>query len=182
VINFFFSLLQQRDDLLCQQTPGRKRSHFFNSFFLTKLLDDSHSYCYANVKRWTKKFDLFACDKVFCPVNISNTHWCLAVIHVQDKRIQYYDSMGGAGRKWLEGLKRYGHAAIRKRRSRMTLTREAVGQVPAGRAPGQEEGAAGHLGVGACPEPAGYPAAGEWLRLRRLHHHVRLPDQRGPSS
>lgn len=24
-------------------------------------------------------------DKIFCPVNVSNMHWCMAVIYVQEK-------------------------------------------------------------------------------------------------
>ena len=30
---------------------------------------------------------------VFIPINIDNIHWSLIVIHVQERRIQYYDSM-----------------------------------------------------------------------------------------
>ena len=32
------------------------------------------------------------------PVNVSNSHWCLAVAHVRERRLQYYDFMGGPGR------------------------------------------------------------------------------------
>ncbi len=39
---------------------------------------------------------------LFFPVNISNTHWCLAVAHLDARRLQYYDSMGGGGRAYLE--------------------------------------------------------------------------------
>ena len=51
-------------------------------------------------------FDIFDRDKIFCPVNLGNTHWCMAVIFMQEKRIQYYDSMGGQGWKYLNGLER----------------------------------------------------------------------------
>lgn len=44
--------------------------------------------------------------QVFFPVNLGNTHWCLAVIFMQEKKIQYYDSMSGAGTRFLQGLKR----------------------------------------------------------------------------
>ena len=40
-------------------------------------------------------------------VNIDNTHWCLAVVHVREKRIQYYDSMGGPGTYYLRALQRW---------------------------------------------------------------------------
>ena len=64
-------------------------------------------YNYANVRRWTEKFDVFAHRMLFFPVNISNTHWCLAVVHVREKRIQYYDSMGGSGTEYLRALRRW---------------------------------------------------------------------------
>ena len=70
-------------------------------------------YNYMNVRRWTKKvrglimyatffdyynqFDIFAMDKIFIPVNLNQAHWCLAVIFIQEQKIQYYDSMNGRG-------------------------------------------------------------------------------------
>ena len=67
VINFWFQLLDDRD----QKAEGFGRSHFFSSFFYTKLTERG-SYNFANVRRWTRKFDLFSRDKVFVPVNVSN--------------------------------------------------------------------------------------------------------------
>lgn len=46
-------------------------------------------------------------DKIFFPVNQGNAHWTLAVAFVQERRIQFYDSMGGSGRQYLEDLVRY---------------------------------------------------------------------------
>ena len=40
-------------------------------------------------------------------VNISEMHWAVAVIHITEKRIQFYDSMSGSGERYLEGLMRY---------------------------------------------------------------------------
>jgi len=77
VINFFFKLLQERDNLLSEGDKSRKKSHFFNSFFITKLLDNGYNY--SNVKRWTRAFDLFSLSKVFCPVNLQNMHWLVIV-------------------------------------------------------------------------------------------------------
>lgn len=56
VINFFFLLLAKRDEKICNQQDGMKRSHFFNSFFITKILDEgsTNKYTYANVKTWSK--------------------------------------------------------------------------------------------------------------------------------
>jgi Ulp1 family protease len=121
------NMLQERDKALCA-LPGttRKSSHFFNSFFVSKLLEGD-TYTYKNVKRWTKKFDIFSKEKVFFPVNISNTHWygapsvvlysvlfafrskffnsvdicdrTMMVAFMQKKKIVYYDSMGGSGHR-----------------------------------------------------------------------------------
>eukprot|EP00588_Corethron_pennatum_P009003 CAMPEP_0194266106 /NCGR_PEP_ID=MMETSP0169-20130528/1125_1 /TAXON_ID=218684 /ORGANISM="Corethron pennatum, Strain L29A3" /LENGTH=605 /DNA_ID=CAMNT_0039006717 /DNA_START=204 /DNA_END=2021 /DNA_ORIENTATION=+ len=108
VIHYFLLMLARRDQEL-SKSLNRKRSHFFKSFFVTKLLDE-RGYCYSNVKRWSKKVpgkDIFQLDKIICPVNVANSHWTCAVIFVEEKRIQYYDSMGCGGRRTLEGLLQY---------------------------------------------------------------------------
>ena len=69
VINFYMCMLKERDDLLCAKQPGRRRkSHFFNSFFMERLLISDRAYKYSNVRRWTKKFKSFEMDKIFFPV------------------------------------------------------------------------------------------------------------------
>jgi Ulp1 family protease len=109
VIHSFFLMLAKRDERLCRM--GRKRSHFFKSFFMTKLLGgSSENYKYANVKRWSKNVpgkDIFNLSKIFFPVNIMNQHWSCAVIFMEDKRIQFFDSMHGTGIRYLRGLFQY---------------------------------------------------------------------------
>ncbi|DAZ95743.1 TPA: hypothetical protein N0F65_006391 [Lagenidium giganteum] len=107
VINFWFQMLNDRDVELVNSGVLAKRSHFFNSFFYTKVSENGYNF--VNVRRWTRKIDIFAMDKIFVPVNLSNTHWCLAVIHMTEKRIQYYDSMDGSGTKCLNVLLKYLH-------------------------------------------------------------------------
>ncbi|KAG5187120.1 hypothetical protein JKP88DRAFT_307968 [Tribonema minus] len=89
------------------EDPQLRRSHFFNSYFLSKLTENSYNY--PGVRRWTKKakVDIFTLDKVIMPANVGNMHWCLAVIYVQERRIQYYDSMGGRGTTFLNALERW---------------------------------------------------------------------------
>ena len=55
VIHYFYLMLSRRDEEICKREQKR-RSHFFKSFFLTKLFDEggSDQYKYANVKRWSK--------------------------------------------------------------------------------------------------------------------------------
>ena len=110
VVHYVCTLLRLRDEKLSLETTGRRRSHFFKSFFLTKLLDDDNTYNYANVKNWSKKVpgtDIFALDKVIFVVNIGGVHWGCAVAYIQLKKIQYYDSLHGDGNRYLEGIFRY---------------------------------------------------------------------------
>jgi sentrin-specific protease 1 len=112
VIHYFYKMLANRDEALTVAKPERKRSHFFMSFFFTKLFDEGNTneYSYRNVKRWSKKVpgkDIFDLDKVFFACNVSQMHWTCAVIFIQEKRIQFYDSMGGEGYYYSEGLLQY---------------------------------------------------------------------------
>ncbi|CAM9747425.1 unnamed protein product [Ectocarpus sp. 13 AM-2016] len=104
VVNMYMQLLSCRDKELCKANPSRRQSHFFTSFFLTKLKGMDCKYNYNGVKRWTRRVKVFEMDKIFVPVNVSNAHWCMAVIFVQQKRIHYYDSMGGGGKSVREDL------------------------------------------------------------------------------
>ena len=112
VISYFYKMLANRDEALTEANPGRKRSHYFSSFFFTKLFDEgcTDEYSYKNVKRWSKKVpgkDIFALDKVFFTCNVSKSHWTCAVIFMEEKRIQFYDSMSGDGYGYTTGLMRY---------------------------------------------------------------------------
>lgn len=51
--------------------------------------------------------DIFELDKVVFPINQSGMHWVCAVLFVQEKRLQFYDSLGGDGSEYLEFLFRY---------------------------------------------------------------------------
>jgi Ulp1 family protease len=107
VINFYMKMLQERDDSLCEQNENRRHSHFFNSFFAERLLATDRCYTYKNVKRWSKKLDIFEMDKIFFPINIGNMHWTLAVVYPQKKRIEYFDSMRGKGAFYTDALFRW---------------------------------------------------------------------------
>ena len=86
----------------------RISSHYYNSFFMNKLMDSGDgTYNYNNVKRWSKKFNIFRKLKVFCPINLKNTHWTMLVMYLQEKRIEYYDSMGSRGTRYLNGALQY---------------------------------------------------------------------------
>lgn len=89
------------------QSAQRLRCHFFSSFFYKKLTGERSGYKYDNVRKWTKRIVLPEYDFCFVPINISQTHWCLASINFKGKRIQYYDSLGGDDNGVLQHLLQY---------------------------------------------------------------------------
>ena len=111
VVNFYMCLLQERSNIHVSKSKGNpsyrplqlRSSHFFNSFFMYKLLDEK-GYNYEFVRRWTKKFNVFEKDKIFFPINIHNQHWTLLVLFDQQKKICYYDSMTGDGQRYLDAI------------------------------------------------------------------------------
>ena len=119
VLHFFLTVLSRRDQALCEAAAAdgekRRRCHFFKSFFFSKLLQVGHAtkegqYDYKQVKRWSKKVpgkDIFGLDKVLFPINQGGVHWVCAVAYMQDRRIQFYDSLGSAGMDYVEFIFQY---------------------------------------------------------------------------
>ena len=103
-------MLTLRDERLCSQQPGRKRSHFFKSFFFTKLFENG-TYNFESVRRWSLRHipgeDIFSLDKVFIPCNVTQEHWTCLVAHMGERRIESYDSMGGCGGDFTFPFLRY---------------------------------------------------------------------------
>jgi Ulp1 family protease len=105
IINCFAKLVEKRAD-----SPSRP--YVFSSFMYSTLIGLSgREYQYEQVKKWTArgpgKADLFARSAAFFPINLSNTHWCMAVADMGAKTLTYYDSMAGAGTQCLQTLLRY---------------------------------------------------------------------------
>jgi Ulp1 family protease len=107
IICFYFQMLQVRNVQLHNLNKNRRKSHFFSTYFITKLLYNANGYEYGNVKRWTKHIDIFLYDKIFFPINLNNSHWMLAVIFMQRQEIHFYDSYHSKGINYLDGLKRW---------------------------------------------------------------------------
>jgi Ulp1 family protease len=93
VINYFLKhCLAKRDIRICASQSGRKRSHYFSSYFIQRLFDMKNNnpslrckYNYHNVKRWLNKvpgMNIFKLKNIFVPINIDNKHWTLAVIYM----------------------------------------------------------------------------------------------------
>jgi hypothetical protein len=119
IINLYMRLLQERDTRLHENQKGEEypKCHFFNSFFLSKLYKDAGMYEYNNVRRWTvpgrlkavgqSRSSILDCDKIIVPVNQCNVHWVVAVINLEEKRFEYYDSLNGEDSECLNYLAQY---------------------------------------------------------------------------
>jgi len=122
IINFYYALLAKRDYDLWFSDGKKKRTHFYNTHFMTQLrnedeggndkfADDDKNYKFDNVKRWTKTIpggNVFTLDKLFIPINISNRHWACVTVLIDEKKIEYYDSIRGrCGLKYAKTVLRY---------------------------------------------------------------------------
>ena len=116
IVNHFLkNCLAKRDEKLCATQPGRKPSLFCHSFFVQAMFDAKNSnpslrkYGHKNVKKFYKKVDIFNLRYIVCPINIDNMHWTSAIIFMESKKIQYFDSIDRSKVKRLLGvsLKQY---------------------------------------------------------------------------
>jgi sentrin-specific protease 1 len=116
IIGFFCTLLAHRYEKLTKKDTTRKRSHFFSTFFMHYLYNQSskekEKYNFNNViSPFSEKVpggDIFKLHKLFIPINIPGVHWTLIVISFSEHSIQYYDSMGhGHGAFYLEQVFKY---------------------------------------------------------------------------
>ncbi|XP_031622803.1 sentrin-specific protease 1-like isoform X2 [Contarinia nasturtii] len=98
VINFYMELLAERS----RNNDKLPKVHGMNTFFLKRLLENG----YSGVRRWTRKVDIFAHDVIPVPVH-KGIHWCMAIIHLKNKTIKYYDSMGAPNNQVLSALFEY---------------------------------------------------------------------------
>lgn len=125
VINFYMELLTERS----QTNESLPNVHAMNTFFLKRLLEAG----YNGVRRWTRKVDVFAQDVIPVPVH-KGIHWCMAIIHMKDKTIKYYDSMGAPNNVTLKALADWLQAeSIDKRKQPLDMsdwTQENVQNIP----------------------------------------------------
>ena len=114
IINGYYKFLMRRYEESCKGQNEKKRCHFFQSFFMTRMFDVgcTDEYRYGNVASFSTKVpgeDIFQLDKIFFPCNVANEHWCCVVIFMEEKRIQFYDSRLGYadGMYYMKGLMQY---------------------------------------------------------------------------
>jgi len=99
VINFYMELIKLRSE----ESDHLPKVHSMNTFFVVKLMQQGHS----GVRRWTRKTDIFSMDIIPVPVHVGGVHWCMAIIHMRDKTLRYYDSMGHPNMPVLGALENY---------------------------------------------------------------------------
>ncbi|KAM8718495.1 hypothetical protein ACLKA7_001665 [Drosophila subpalustris] len=100
IINFYMNLITERSQIKEGKLPS---VYAMNTFFIPRLLQNGHS----AVKRWTRRVDLFSKDIIPVPVHVGGVHWCMAIIHMKNKTIRYYDSMGKPNQMVLSALETY---------------------------------------------------------------------------
>ncbi|KAI9828083.1 MAG: hypothetical protein M1832_003610 [Thelocarpon impressellum] len=102
------------DHGLGRSTPGRHaerkvtpKYHAFNSFFYKNIRERGP----ASVERWTKragiaKGDLLKAERIFVPVH-QGAHWTLLVVSPLSKTIEYFDSLGGSSRSFVDNITKW---------------------------------------------------------------------------
>ena len=90
IINYYVELLRENSSCYGSSTS---KIFFFQSFFYPKLRDENGVFSYANVCNWNKQVDMFCFQKIFVPMHVNGDHWALAVIEINNKRINYIDSL-----------------------------------------------------------------------------------------
>jgi hypothetical protein len=103
IVNWWMYILLQYDN----NKHTTHHTHYFSSFFVQQLFTSQGEYCFSNVKRWSKKVfgnDIFQLEHVFFPINITNTHWVAVIAHIQERRLEYYDSMRAINPKFYLNL------------------------------------------------------------------------------
>ena len=108
IIHYFFRLLTIRDQNLFPQD----RSHFFSSFFFTQFFSggEKGEYTYKAVRTWQRRVpgqDTFNLKHIFFLCHSGGNHWTLAVVRMKEKKIEYYDSLLGNGKRYTNGLWTY---------------------------------------------------------------------------
>uniref|UniRef100_A0A1B0GD96 Ubiquitin-like protease family profile domain-containing protein n=1 Tax=Glossina morsitans morsitans TaxID=37546 RepID=A0A1B0GD96_GLOMM len=99
VINFYMNLLTDRGEKK-SKSNGLPTVYAMNTFFLPRLMQ-------TGIKRWTHKVDIFTRDILPVPVHVGGVHCCMAIIHLKNRAIKYYDSMGIPNSNVLKALEQY---------------------------------------------------------------------------
>lgn len=109
IVSKYLDLIEIRSKSNLTTLP---KVHVMNTHFLECL----NTHTYSGVRTWTKGVDIFTFEIILIPVFIpgcnskdkyDNGHWCMAIIHMINKTIKYYDSMGAPNKVVLHALAEY---------------------------------------------------------------------------
>ena len=96
VINFNFKAIESRGNI-------GHNCILYNSFFMSKLLDENNQYNFSKVKRYVKQ-EMFKKKKIILPINLHNNHWAIGVIDIEMKIIKNLDSKHNDGDLYVKAL------------------------------------------------------------------------------
>lgn len=105
VINFFMKLFEEREKAAAD-IVARDPNLFMNTFFYVKLVDHGIGFKYSNVKKWFKGVEIFSCNRIFIPINMSQ-HWSLVCILIPTREVLYIDSLGKDGRSVMANISKW---------------------------------------------------------------------------
>ncbi|KAJ1410740.1 hypothetical protein B484DRAFT_336273 [Ochromonadaceae sp. CCMP2298] len=71
-------------------------------YLLQQQSSSPGEYSFLGVQRWTRRFDIFDLDRIYLPLNVGNQHWTMIVVHVQRRRIEYFNSLCASGRSYMK--------------------------------------------------------------------------------
>ncbi|KAK9450556.1 uncharacterized protein V1518DRAFT_371733 [Limtongia smithiae] len=94
VIDFYLEMVTDRSRRHAAQRDRQFPKTFcYTTHFFTTLASKG----YLGVARWGKRkqLNMGNIDYIFVPINVHNTHWCVSVINIKEKKFEYYDSLGG---------------------------------------------------------------------------------------
>ena len=106
VINGYINLLRRRQAETRRIELDAPRLWFFNTFFYSRMHVRGR-YDYNLVARWCGRLNLLSFDMIFVPINVSSTHWVLAVMYPRTGMINTYDSLNINNDALVPSLKRW---------------------------------------------------------------------------
>lgn len=103
IINFYMNLLIDRSEQKNSKSNALPSVYAMNTFFFPRLLQAG----YDGVRRWTRKLDIFTKDILAIPLHLNSIHWSMAIIHLKNRTIKFYNSMGSPSPEVLKVLEQY---------------------------------------------------------------------------
>ncbi|KAG5182894.1 hypothetical protein JKP88DRAFT_149133, partial [Tribonema minus] len=105
VMTGYATLLNEREARRRAVHPRRGRRHVFHSFLYKGMCDNG----YERVKKWSTKakVDVFACSLLVFLCNVNRIHWTVVVARMAQRRLEYFDSLGGDGLAEMNTIESY---------------------------------------------------------------------------